>query len=156
MYLALLLCALVDLTLSYNYYVSDTDVFVTSESNIEFVRFLTEGDFPFNNFLKFSLALPLLLFLLSWFDVFHDHMRGTSVYLLERFGRMFTLAIPGLFCVSYSFSGLTWYTNAPVIYDILSMLQTMIQGSIIIVICSLFLLTIYLLCSQEGLEPRKI
>jgi hypothetical protein len=156
MYLALLLCAFIDLTLSYNYYVSDTTVFVTSESNIEFVRFLTQGCFPFNNVIKFALALPLLLFLLSWFDIFHEHMQGTPLCFLERFGRTFTLAIPGLFCVSYSISGMTWYTNAPVIYDILSMLQTMIQGSTLIVVCSLFLLTVYLLCGQERVEPRRI
>ncbi len=156
MYLALLLCALVDLTLSYNYYVSDAEVFVTSESNIEFVRFLTQGYFPFNNVLKFVLALPLLLFLLSWFDIFHEHMQDTPLFFLERVGRMFTLAIPGLFCVSYSFSGVTWYTNAPVIYDILAVVETMIQGVTMVVVCTLFLLTLYLLCGQDQQVTHKI
>jgi len=148
MYVALLLCAVVDLTLSYNYYVYDTEIFVTSESNVEFVNFLTEGDFPFNNLIKFIIALPLLLFILSWFDILHESMSNTTMFFIERFGRTFTLAIPSLFCLSYSCSGFTWYTNSPFIYDILSIVETMINSSIMIVIFSLFLLTLYLLVTS--------
>lgn len=155
MYTALLLCALVDLILSYNYYVYDTKIFVNSESNIEFVKFLTQGLFPFNNIIKFIFALPLLLFLLSWFDIFREHMAGTPLFFIERFGRTFTLAIPSLFCVSYSFSGITWYTNSQVIYDILSIVETMSHGSIMMVFCSLFLSTLYLLLGQEQIVPKN-
>lgn len=154
MYVVLLLCAVVDLALSYNYFLSDTENFVNTESNVEFVKFLIEGDFPFHNFIKFIIAFPLLLFLLSWFDIFHESMRSTPMFLVERFGRTFTLAIPSLFCVSYSFSGFTWYTNSHVLYDILAVVDTMIQGSIMIVVCTLFLLTIYLLLGQEQIEPK--
>jgi hypothetical protein len=156
MYLALLLCAVVDFTLSYNYFLYDTEIFVNTESNVEFVNFLTEGDFPFHNFIKFIVALPLLLFILSWFDIFRESMRSNTMFFIERFGRTFTLAIPSLFCISYSCSGFTWYTNSHVIYDVLSVVETMIHSSIMIVLCSLFLLTLYLLCGQEKIEPKKL
>jgi hypothetical protein len=149
MYVALILCAVVDLTLSYNYYVSDAKIFVNNESNVEFVNFLTEGDFPIQNFIKFILALPLLLFILSWFDIYHESMSSTTMIFIERFGRTFTLAIPSLFCVSYSCSGFTWYTNSQVIYEILSVVERMIQGSIMMVLFCLFLLTLYLFCDQQ-------
>ena len=142
------MCAVVDLTLSYNYFLHETKVFVTMESNVEFVDFLTKGDFPYLNFMKFIMALPLLLFILSWFDVVRESIRGTSMFYLERFGRMITCAIPGLFCVSYSFSGFTWYTNSHLLYDVLSIVGTMINGSILIVLFSLFLLTFYLVCGS--------
>ena len=145
------MCAVVDLTLSYNYFLHETNVFVHTEANVEFVNFLTKGDFPFLTVIKFVLALPLLLFILSWFDVVRDSIRGTSMWYLERFGRTFALAIPGLFCVSYSFSGFTWYTHSHLLYDALSFLGTMINGSIMIVVVSLFLLTFYLVY-----EPQKV
>lgn len=148
MYAALLLCAVVDFSLSYNYYVYDTKIFVTSESNVEFVNFLTEGDFPVHNLIKFIIALPLLLFILSWFDLLHESMSNTTMFFIERFGRTFTLAIPSLFCISYSCSGFTWYTNSQFIYDILSVVETMINSSIMIVLFSLFLLTFYLLINS--------
>jgi hypothetical protein len=148
MYVALLLCAVVDLTLSYNYYINDTETFVNTESNAEFVNFLTEGDFPFHNLVKFIIALPLLLFILSWFDLLHESISNTTMSFIERFGRAFTLAIPSLFCLSYSCSGVTWYTNSQFIYDILSVVETMINSSIMIVLLSLFLLTFYLLMNS--------
>ena len=149
MYLALLFCAIADLVLSYNYFLNDADIFLNTESNIEFVNFLRQGDFPFHNFIKFIFALPVLLFILSWFDLLRENISSISMFFIERFGRTLTLAIPGLFCVSYSFSGMTWYTNSQVIYDILSFLQTMIQSFIMIVILFLFLLTFYLFCDQQ-------
>ncbi len=149
MYSVLLCCAVLDLTLSYNYFLSETEIFVNTESNIEFVNFLTEGDFPFLNFIKFIFALPLLLFVLSWFDILRDSVSSSTMFYIERFGRTFTLAIPSFFCISYSCSGFTWYTNTPFIYDILSVVQTMIHGSIMIVVFSLFLLTLYLLCDHQ-------
>ena len=145
MYFALLCCAVVDLTLSYNYFLSETEIFVNTESNVEFVNFLTDGDFPAHNFIKFIIALPLLLFILSWFDVLRESMSGNTMFFIERFGRAFTLAIPSLFCISYSCSGFTWYTNSQVIYDILSVVETMIHGSIMIVIMFSFLANAYLL-----------
>jgi len=148
MYVALVLCAVVDLTLSYNYYVQDTEIFVTTESNVEFVNFLTEGDVPFHNLIKFIIPLPLLLFILSWFDILHESISNTTMFFIERFGRTFTLAIPSLFCISYSCSGFTWYTNSQFIYDILSVVETMINSSIMIVLFSLFLLTLYLLVNS--------
>lgn len=157
MYCALLCCAVIDFTLSYNYFLSETEVFVNTESNVEFVNFLTDGDFPAHNFIKFIIALPLLLFLLSWFDVLRESMSSNTMFYIERFGRTFTLAIPSLFCISYSCSGFTWYTNSQVIYDILSVVETMIYGSIMIVICSLFLLTLYLvLHSFSFMRSTKI
>ena len=144
-YLTLLFCATLDLSLSYNYYLYDTEIFVNTESNVEFVKFLTKGDFPFNNFIKFIIALPILLFILSWFDILHESISSKTMYFLERFGRTSTLAIPSLFCVSYSFSGFTWYTNSQLIYDILSLVTTMANSFILIVLFSLFLLTLYLL-----------
>lgn len=77
------------------------------------------------------------------------------MFFIERFGRTFTLAIPSLFCISYGCSGFTWYTNSHVIYDILSVIDTMIHGSIMIMLCSLFLLTLFLLCGQEKIESTK-
>jgi len=149
MYSVLLFCAVVDLTLSYNYFLSETEIFVNTESNVEFVNFLTDGDFPYHNFIKFIIALPLLLFILSWFDILHESISSNTMFFIERFGRILTLAIPSLFCISYSCSGFTWYTNSQFIYDILSLVETMINGFIMIVLFSLFLLTFYLLCSQE-------
>jgi len=148
MYLALLICATLDLTLSYNYYLNDAEIFVNSESNIEFVELLINGNFPFLNFIKFIIALPLLLFILGWFDVLHENISSKTMYFIERFGRTTTLAIPSLFCASYSFSGFTWYTNSEFIYDILSIINTMINNFIVIVLFSLFLLTVYLLFSR--------
>ncbi len=143
------MCAVVDLVLSYNFFLHQTSVFVTTESNLEFVNFLTKGDFPFLNVMKFIMALPLLLFILSWFDAVRENIRDSSMFYLERCGRIFALAIPGLFCVSYSFSGFTWYTQSRLLYDVLSIVGTLINGSILIVLCSLFLLTFYLLLGPQ-------
>jgi len=139
---------MIDFSLSYNYFLSESEVFVHTESNAEFVNFLMQGEFPSHNFLKFIIALPLLLFLLSWFDVLHDGITSNTMFYLERFGRLFTIAIPSLFCISYSFSGFTWYTHSPVLYDFLSIVETMIYSSIMIVGCSLFLLTFILLMNS--------
>ena len=149
MYSALLFCALVDLTLSYNYFLDETEIFVNNESNIEFVNFLIEGDFPFNNFIKFIIGLPLLLFVLSWFDILHESIYNNTMFFIERFGRTLTLAVPSLFCISYSCSGFTWYMDSKFIYDILSLVKTLINSSIMIVLFSLFFLTFYLLCDQQ-------
>ncbi len=149
MYMALLICALVDLVLSYNYFLSDPKVFLSTEINIEFISFLQQGDFPVHNFMKFIFAFPLLLFILSWFDVLHDNLASKSMTYLERCGRSLTVAIPGLFCISYSVSGMTWYTNSEILYDILSFLQTMTQGVILFVFFFLFLLTFFLFCDQQ-------
>jgi hypothetical protein len=156
MYLILLLCAVVDFTLSYHYYLHNTGTFVATETNSEFVAFLTTGHFPFNNFLKFILAFPLLLFLLSWFDIFRETLNDTLLAYLERFGRTFTLAIPSFFSISYSISGFTWYANSKFIYDILSILQTMIHASILIVLCTLFILSVFLLCTSAQPDPKGI
>ena len=82
-----------------------------------------EGDFPFNNFIKFIIGLPLLLFILSWFDILHESISSNTMFYIERFGRAFTLAVPSLFCISYSCSGVTWYTDSQFIYDILSLVE---------------------------------
>jgi len=155
LYIALILCAVIDLTLSYNYFLLDTELFVNTESNVEFVNFLIQGAFPIHNFLKFILAFPLLLFLLSWFDILRDSMQSDTLCFIERCGRIFTLAIPSLFCISYSCAGLTWYMNSHVLYDILVVLETMIHGSIIIVFGSLFLSTFYLLIGKENIVLKK-
>jgi hypothetical protein len=146
--MALLLCAIVDLTLSYNFFLNETEIFVTTESNVEFVNFLTEGNVPVQNLIKFIIALPLLLFIFSWFDILHESISNTTMFFIERFGRIFTVAIPSLFCISYSCSGVTWYTNSHFIYDILSVVETMINSSIMIVLFSLFSLTLYLLINS--------
>ena len=148
MYLALLFFAALDLTLSYNYYLHDTEIFINTESNVEFVKLLTKGDFPFLNFLKFLIALPILLFILSWFDIFHESISSKTMHYIERFGRTSTLTIPSLFCVSYGFSGFTWYTNSEFIHDVLSFVNTIINSFIMIVLFSLFLLTVYLLLNR--------
>ncbi len=122
---------------------------MNNESNVEFVNFLMEGDFPFNNFIKFIIGLPLLLFTLSWFDIIHENISSNTMFFFERFGRTFTLAVPSLFCISYSCSGFTWYTDSQFIYNILSLIETMINSSIMLVIFSLFLLTLYLLCDNQ-------
>jgi hypothetical protein len=146
--MALLLCAIVDLTLSYNFFLNETEIFVTTESNVEFVNFLTEGNVPVQNLIKFIIALPLLLFIFRWFDILHESISNTTMFFIERFGRIFTVAIPSLFCISYSCSGVTWYTNSHFIYDILSVVETMINSSIMIVLFSLFSLTLYLLINS--------
>jgi hypothetical protein len=147
--LALVCCAVIDLALSYNYFLNDTEIFITTESNIEFVNFLMNGDFPLLNFIKFLIALPLLLFTLSWFDALHENICSETMFYIERFGRTFTLAVPSLFCVSYSCGGFTWYTNSHLVQDILSAVGALINASIMIVLCSLFLLTFYLFCDQQ-------
>jgi hypothetical protein len=149
MYSALLFCAVVDLALSYNYFLNKTEIFVNNESNIEFVNFLIKGDFPFLNFIKFILGFPLLLFVLSWFDILHENIYNNTMFFIERFGRTTVLAVPSLFCISYSCSGLTWYIDSPFLYDILSLLKTLISSSIMIVLFSLFLLTLYLFYDQQ-------
>ena len=108
-----------------------------------------EGDFPFHNFIKFIIGLPLLLFTLSWFDILHESISSNTMFFIERFGRTFTLAVPSLFCISYSCSGFTWYTDSQFIYNILSLIETMINSSIMLVIFSLFFLTLYLLCDNQ-------
>jgi hypothetical protein len=148
LYLAFLCCAVIDFSLSYNYFLHASETFVHTETNVEFVRFLTTGDFPFQNFIKFIIAFPLLLFILSWFDIVHENISSTPMFFLERFGRTFALAIPSLFCVSYSCSGFTWYTSSSVIYEFLAILGTLINGSIMVVLFSLFFLTLYLLCGE--------
>lgn len=148
MYFALLFCAALDLTLSYNYYLYYSEIFVNNESNTEFVKFLTEGDFPFLNFIKFIIILPILLFILGWFDILRESINSKIMYYFERFGRFSTLTIPSLFCVSYSFSGFTWYTSSQFIYEVLSVVNSLINGFIMIVLFSLFFLTVYLLFSR--------
>jgi hypothetical protein len=149
MYSALLLCAILDLTLSYNYFLDNTEIFVNKESNVEFVNFLIEGDFPFHNFIKFIFGLPLLLFVLSWFDILHESICSNTMFFIERFGRTVALGVPSLFCISYSCSGFTWYMDSQFIYDILSLVETMINSSIMIVLISLFLLTFCLFYDQQ-------
>lgn len=152
LYVALLVSAVVDAALSYNYFIYDTEIFITTESNGEFVDFLIRGDFPVHNFIKFSIALPLLLFILSWFDILHDSISSIPMLFVERFGRIVTFAIPSLFCVSYSCSGFTWYTDSRLIYDLLSVTETLINSCIMIVLVSLYALTLYLLCGQEKIS----
>lgn len=72
-------------------------------------------------------------------------MNNKTINFIENFGRTTTLAIPSLFCVSYSFSGFTWYTNSQLIHNILSIIHTMINSTIMIVLLSLIMLTIFLL-----------
>jgi hypothetical protein len=148
-YAVLLICAVVDLALSYNFFLQDTKVFITTETNSEFVDFLTKGDIPILNIVKFLIAFPLLLFILSWFDILRENIGSHTMVVIERIGRALTVAVPSFFCVSFSCSGFTWYTNSGFIYDILSMVETMIQSSIMIVTCRLFLLTFYLFCDQQ-------
>ncbi len=155
MYVALLGCGVIDLVLSYNYYVVDTQNFIRTESNIEFVHFLTQGAFPIQNALKFLLAFPLLLFLLSWFDALGENLRGSALSFVERCGRIVTLVIPGLFCVSYCFSGFTWYTNSQIIYQVLTSIGTTIQGLIMIDLLLLFLLTASLLLGSENIPLER-
>lgn len=150
MYAILLVCAVFDLALSYNYFLLDAETFLCTESNGELVNFLTCGAFPFHTFVKFLFALPILIFLLSWFDLLRENLTSRPLYVVERFGRTLTLAIPSLFCVSYSFSGMTWYTNSQVIYELLSIIETMTQGVILMVVFFLFLLTLYLFCDQKN------
>jgi len=145
---ALLFSAALDLTLSYNYYLHDSEIFVNTESNIEFVKYLTEGHFPSLNFIKFIIILPLLLFILGWFDVLRESIGNKAMNYVELFGRTSTLTIPSLFCVSYGFSGFTWYTNSQLIHEFLSLINTLINSSIMVVLISLFLLTVYLLISR--------
>ena len=146
--MALLFSAALDLTLSYNYYLHDSEIFVNTESNIEFVKYLTEGHFPSLNFIKFIIILPLLLFILGWFDVLRESIGNKAMNYVELFGRTSTLTIPSLFCVSYGFSGFTWYTNSQLIHEFLSLINTLINSSIMVVLISLFLLTVYLLISR--------
>lgn len=148
-YAVLLTCAVVDLILSYNYFLQDTEVFCSTETNSEFVDFLTKGDIPVLNIMKFLIAFPLLLFILSWFDVLRENIGSTTMGVIERVGRALTIAVPSFFSISYSCSGFTWYTNSGFIYDILSVVETMIQSSIMIVTCCLFLLTFFLFCDQQ-------
>lgn len=82
----LLFCAVVDLTLSYNYFLQKSEIFVHTESNVEFVNFLTKGDFPSLNFIKFIVALPLLLFILSWFDVVRESISILRCFLSSVLG----------------------------------------------------------------------
>jgi hypothetical protein len=147
--MALLVGALVDLVLSYNYFLSNPEVFLSTEVNTEFINFVEQGDFPVNNLMKFIVAFPLLLFILCWFDVLHDNLASKSMCYVERCGRFFTVAIPGLFCISYSVSGMTWYTNSEILYEILSFLQTITHGFIMLVFSLLFLLTFFLFCDQQ-------
>lgn len=149
MYSVLLFCAVVDLILSYNFFLNKTEIFVNNESNIEFVNFLIKGDFPLLNFIKFMLGFPLLLFVLSWFDILHENIYNNTMFFIERFGRTMVLAVPSLFCISYSFSGFTWYIDSHFLYDILSLVKTLIHSSIMIVLFSLFLLTLYLFYDQQ-------
>ena len=65
LFTAILICASIDLILSYNIFLNNPELFIENEGNKEFINFLLKGEFPFNNIFKIIISFPLLLFILS-------------------------------------------------------------------------------------------
>ena len=114
LFLAILFCAFFDLILSYNYYLYNPEIFIDSEMNVEFVNFLQKGLIPINNFFRIILIFPILLFILSCFDILKKFINKDEnlIILIEKIGRITIILVSFFFCMLYLFSGFTWYYSS--------------------------------------------
>lgn len=148
---AILICATIDLILSYNYFLNNPELFIKNEGNIEFINFLIKGEFPITNILKIIISLPLLLFILSWFDAVKKFIYP-SEYLLnivENIGRYSTISVSLFFCVLYIFSGFTWYDHPGLsINSLLPIIEKMINTTTGLIMFILFIITCYILTCE--------
>ncbi len=159
LFIAIIICASLDLILSYNYYIDNPKIFIENEENIEFVKFLQKGEFPILNTFKIAIIFPLLLFILSWFDIIKRFIHPTENYikLVENIGRYLTIFISLFFCILYIFSGLTWYDSSHFSMHIfLSIIEKMINSSIGLVMFILFITTCYILISEIKVKSYNI
>jgi len=159
LFIAILLCASFDLILSYNYYLQNPRAFIENEGNIEFVNFLQEGVFPFYNLFKIVIIFPILLFILSWFDILKRFISSTEnlINLIEKTGRYLTILISLFFCILYIFSGFTWYDSSNFSMHIfLSIIENMINTSVGFVMFLLFVITCYILVCEIRVKVYKL
>jgi hypothetical protein len=148
---ALLLSSSIDLILSYNYYIINPERFFEFEGNTEFVNYLKNGAIPINNIIKFVISLPIILFILSWFDLLKNFINNDEYLMkyLENIGRFSTIIISLLFCILYLFSGFTWYDNSIFSFNnILSIIEILINISVGLVMFLLFIISFYVLFSE--------
>jgi hypothetical protein len=151
LFIAILICSSIDLILSYNFYINKPKIFIENEENIEFVKYLQKGSFPIKNTLKIAIILPILLFILSWFDIIKRFIQPTENFIkfIQIIGRYLTIFISLFFCILYIFSGLTWYDSSQLSMHIfLSIIEKMINTSIGLVMFILFITTCYILISE--------
>lgn len=159
LFIAILICASFDLILSYSYYINNPEIFIENEENIEFVKFLQKGAFPIQNLFKIGIILPILLFILSWFDIIKRFIHPTEnfIILIENIGRYSTILVSLFFCILYIFSGLTWYDSSQFsIHIFLSIIEKMINTSIGLVMFILFITTCYILISEIKVKTYNI
>ena len=159
LFIAILSCAFIDLILSYNYYLNYPDLFIENEMNIEFVKYLQKGIFPINNFIKIMIIFPLLLFILSWFDIIKKflHKDENFVNLIEKTGRYSTILISLFFCILYIFYGFTWYDSSKYSIQIfLSVIEKLINTSVGFVMFILFIMTCFILISEIRIKSYNI
>jgi len=148
---AILLSSSIDLILSYNYYINYPQRFLEFEGNIEFVNYLRNGAIPVNNIIKILISLPLILFILSWFDIIKKFINSNEYFMmfLENIGRFTAMLISLLFCVLYLFSGFTWYDSSFFsINIILSFIEILINTFVGFVMFILFVISFYILVSE--------
>ncbi len=159
LFFVILICATFDLALSYNYYLENPTHFIDKEGNTEFVSFLQEGVFPFYNLFRISIMFPILLFILSWFDILRRFINPSEIIvnLVEKIGRYLTITISLFFCFLYIFSGLTWYDSKTFNMNILlSVIENIINKSVGLVLFLLFTITIYVLVTEVRFNINKI
>lgn len=148
---ALLISSSIDLILSYNYYLINPKRFFEFEGNTEFVNFLKNGAIPIINIIKLVITLPILLFILSWFDLLKNFINNNEYLMkyLENIGRFSTIIISLLFCILYLFSGFTWYDTSIFSFNtILSIIEILINSSVGLVMFILFIISFYILVSE--------
>jgi hypothetical protein len=159
LFIAILSCASFDLILSYNYYLQNPEIFIENEANIEFVNYLQEDVFPLYNIFKMAIMFPILLFILSWFDLLKRFISPTEniITIIEKTGRYSTILISLFFCTLYIFSGFTWYDSPNFSMNIyLSIIEKMINTSVGFVMFLLFAITCYILVSEIKINSYKI
>ena len=155
----ILICATFDLILSYNFYLENPKYFIENEGNTEFVYFLQNGIIPIYNIFRISIMLPILLFILSWFDILRKFINPTDKIagIIEKSGRYLTIIISIFFCFLYIFSGLTWYDSPSMnMNGFISLIEKSINSSIGIVMFLLFTITIYILIIEIRVNNYKI
>jgi len=112
---------------------------------------IKNGAIPIINIIKLVISLPILLFILSWFDLLKNFINNNEYLMkyLENIGRFSTIIISLLFCILYLFSGFTWYDNSIFSFNtILSIIEILINSSVGLVMFILFIISFYILVSE--------
>ena len=159
LFTAILICAFIDLILSYNIFLNNPELFIENEGNKEFINFLIKGEFPFNNIIKIIISFPLLLFIFSWFDIVKKfiHPSENIINIVENIGRFSTILVSLFFCVLYIFSGFTWYDSPDLSLNIfLPIIEKLINTTTGLVMFILFIITCYILVSEIRIKTYDV